>query len=180
MRRSHTSPFRLVATLVTASLLGACGVESTAPEPAPVIDPGPSTAQLQIDFGSIEAIKDCDGIEGDGDFSFKVTTNVSSGGSSTVYSKSVTLGEGGRTSAIGRKTYTVPATSGQQVTVEFEASERDKNIFGTKYNDSRLDNARNSIAHKFNNGTWSSLGPRSIELGSGDCRVRLSYTANAL
>ncbi len=74
----------------------------------------------------------------------------------------------------------MPATSGQQITVEFVASEHDKNIIGQTYNDSRLDGARNSISHKFNNGTWSSLGPRSIELGSGDCRVRLSYTANAM
>lgn len=69
MRRSHTSPIRLVDTLAAASLLGVCGVESTAPEPAPVVDPGASTAQLQVDFGSIEAIRDCDGIEGDCDFS---------------------------------------------------------------------------------------------------------------
>lgn len=179
MRRSYASPSHRVAMLVAASFLAACGtVESTAP--APVVDPGPSTAQLQIDFGFVEAVKDCDGIEGDGDFAFKVTTNVSSGGSSTVFSQSVSLGEGGRTGAIGRKVYSVPATSGQQITVQFEASERDKNIIGQTYNDSRLDNARNSIAHKFNSGTWSSLGPRSIELGSGDCRVRLTYTANAM
>ncbi len=178
MRRSHFSAYRSVATVAAATLLAACGSESTAP--AHVVDPGPGNTQLQLDFGFVEAIKDCDGIEGDGDFSFKVTTNVSSGGGSTVYNKSATLGNGGRTSAIGRKVYTVPATDGQQITVEFVASERDKNIIGQTYNDSRLDGARKSIAHKFNNGSWSSLGPRSIELGSGDCRVRLNYTANAL
>jgi hypothetical protein len=51
--------------------------------------------------------------------------------------------------------------------VELVASERDKNIVGQTYDDSRLDDARNSIAHEFNNGNWSSLGLRSMELGSG-------------
>ncbi len=78
MRRSHFSTYRLLATSVATALLAACGSESTAP--APVVNPGPGNTQLQLDFGFVEAIKDCDGIEGDGDFSFKVTTNVSSGG----------------------------------------------------------------------------------------------------
>ncbi|MEP7380495.1 MAG: hypothetical protein ABI910_02345 [Gemmatimonadota bacterium] len=44
------------------------------------------------------------------------------------------------------------------MTVKFGASERDQNIIGQTYNDSRLNSARRSIVHKFNNGTWSSPG----------------------
>ena len=142
--------------------------------------PPPATVTLQIDFTNIEVLEDCDGIEGDGDFRFTVTTSVSAGGGGSVYSGSPTLGNGARTSSLGRKEYIVPATDGQQVTVEFVASEQDRDIFGNVYNDDRMDNVRRTLEHKFNSGSWTPLGPQSILVGSGACRVRLNYVANAI
>lgn len=172
------SSWTLATAVLATTTLAACSSES--PTSIVVDPPGPGTSAIQFDFSFIEAIKDCDGIEGDGDFSFQVKTIVSSGGSNTVYSSSRTLGDGDRTPAIGRRTYTVPATDGQQVTVEFIATEFDKNIFGKSFNDDRLSGARRTTAHKFNNGKWSGTGPQSITLGSGDCQVRLRYTVNAV
>lgn len=169
-----------LSMLVAATLLTACTKDSPT-GPMQNIEPPPAaTTTLQLDFTNIEAIEDCDGIEGDGDFRFDVATSVSAGGGGKIYGTTTTLGNGGKTNSLGRKTYTVPATDGQQVTVEFVASEQDKSVFQVTYNDDRLDGARRTLEHKFNDGEWTNLGPKSILLGSGSCRVRLNYIANAI
>jgi hypothetical protein len=161
--------------------LAACESRSaTEPAPTPAPEPVITTTRLQLDFDYVEVIKDCDGIEGDGDFRFVVVATPSFGGSVTMHNRSHTLGDGDRTEAIGRRTFSAAASNGLQVTVELRASEVDKPLIGATYNDARLNDARGARAHVHNNGVWTNLGPQSITLGSGDCRVRLRYTATQL
>ncbi len=182
MSRSMHELKPLVGLLMLAALAACETAATVAPAPTPEPEPVPviTTTRLQLDFDYVEVIKDCDGIEGDGDFLFVVVASPSFGSAVTMHNRNHTLGDGERTPAIGRRTFTANATNGLQVTVELRATEYDKYIWGTVYNDSRLDNARLTLAHTHNNGVWTNLGPQSITLGSGDCRVRLRYTATQL
>ena len=167
-------------------LLAACGSDGSPAagptEPTdPPAPPPPSSASVQFDFDHIEVVQDCDGgLDGDGEFVFRVSVSVSSGGGGTVYNSSRTMGNGDRTPAIGRRTYTVPNTDGQSVSVRFVASETDRNILGQTFNDDRLSNAERVAQHTYNGGRWAGAGPRSLTLGPSDCQVRLRYTVNPL
>ena len=176
-RRPHARHATLAAV---ALLLAACTSDGMVqpPEPEPEPDPVPETTVLVLDFNYIEVIRDCDGIEGDGDFTFRVQTRPSFGSSRTVLNRSYTLGDGDRTPAIGRVTTQTTAVAGKAVTVELLAREVDQNIFIGAYNDDRMNNVTRTLDHRYTGSGWTSLGPRSMTVGSGDCQVRLHYTAS--
>ncbi len=183
MPRPHERLNSLSASALLLVSLTACTTDSAmgpAPEPQPQPEPVVTTTMLQIDFNYVEVIKDCDGIEGDGDFHFRVRALPSWANAVTVHNRSHTLGDGDRTAALGRSTLTAAANTGQQVTVELTASERDKPLIGATYNDSRMNNATRTAAHSYRDGAWSGQGPRTISLGSGSCQVRLHYTVNQI
>jgi len=157
-------------------LVVACGGSSTGPsEPAPA----PATTTLILDFSQIEVLEDCDGIEGDGEFHFGVSTASLQFPIDLLYSGDVILGPGGTSRVLGRRTYTLDTIEGTVVDVEFAASELDRSIFNEVYNDARLDHAVAYGHHEFRNGRWTNLGPQSLTLGSDGCRVRLSWSADA-
>lgn len=174
-RAPHARPAVLA---LAAVVLAACGDAGMVQPPEPEPEPAPELTRLVLDFNYIEVIKDCDGIEGDGEFSFRVRASRSFGGTSTVHNRSHQLGDGDRTGAIGRLTTSTEAVAGKQVTVELRASEVDQNIFTGAYNDERMSNATRTLAHSFNGTNWGNLGPRTISVGSGNCQVRLHYTAS--
>ncbi len=175
MTASIRSP---LAALCLALVAAGCGGGG----PSGPSDPTPQKATLTLDFSYVEVIEDCDGIEGNGDFHFTVAVSPpGTGPSEVVYRESPTLGPGGKSDVIGRRTYRVDATKDAAVQVSFLASEVDKSIFGAVYNDERLDDAYAYTYHSYDSasGTWSNLGPRSITLGSSGCRVVLYWTASA-
>lgn len=144
--------------------------------------PGPTLPRttLTLDLGYIEVIEDCDGIEGDGDFLLDVWVDSRLTPNDHVYSSgSISLGPGGRTPVVGRRSYTVDAIDGLEFTVDFQAVELDKSIIGEVYRDDRLAIAVTQYRHRFSNGAWSGLGSRKLSLGSAGCRIDFSWSASA-
>jgi hypothetical protein len=134
------------------------------------------TTSLAIAFDQITAIRDCDGVEGDGDFKFWWKAEPSFA-SAYERHRSPRLGPGQSTGDLGGRMFTGPAVDGQQITVTFTASEMDKPVFGAERPDPQMNNQSKAVRHTFRNGRWSNLGNQRIELGSGGCHVRLSYNA---
>ncbi|MDX1420059.1 MAG: Ig-like domain-containing protein [Rubricoccaceae bacterium] len=138
----------------------------------------PATTSLLIDFSRIEVINDCDGLlDGDGEFSFRVTATTGTGQSHTAYSGSRTMGDDDTYSSLSDVTFDLPATDGQQVTVSFRSTETDQDIFGTTFPDDRMNGLTATRSHRFNSGSWSSTGALTLTNGSGNCEVRLYYAA---
>jgi hypothetical protein len=104
-------------------------------------------------------------------------SNPGYGPGEVVYRETVSLGPGGKSRTIGRRSYTLDALDDAEVFVSFRASEVDRNIFEHVYYDDRLEDAYAYLRHVFSNGAWSNLGPQSISLGSAGCQVRLSWSA---
>jgi hypothetical protein len=163
----------LTRALCLAALAAACGSGDGPTEPGPA-----TTTTLTVNFASILAVRDCDGVEGEGDFEFEVRFGRPPAASGeVVYSRTINLDAGATTADLGTRSLTVEATDGVTAQVSFTATELDLSIVGQEYPDERLDAAFGSMQHVFSNGTWSNLGPQSISLGSGECRVRLDWTA---
>lgn len=176
---TNTQIHRFAAALCIVALLAGCsgGDGPTGPDPEPTPDPvpEPTTTTLVLDFHHIEVIKDCDGAEGDGDFEFRVTT-----ASPTYvqhYYARPNLGPGGKTPVIGRQTYRREKTWRGEVAVNFIASEWDRDIFGTEWTDDRMSELAAEVTHVHRDGVWSNLGSQTATLGSGECQVRLVWTA---
>ena len=136
---------------------------------------------ISVYLGNFTAIKDCDGIEGAGDFKFTVQVlNENNVNLATAYTKSLTLSDPSSFLINLTKTFTLPKQLGKKFTIKLTCYEYDKSVFGVTYNDSRMNGAVASGVHSYNNdGTWSSTTPssRSIEIGKGtDCNVRLHYS----
>jgi hypothetical protein len=164
-----------IAIFCLVTLAAGCGGGEDAPTA-----PAPARTTLTLDFTYVEVIEDCDGVEGDGDFNFEVLASPPGTGPwDIVYRETISLGPGGKSRTIGRRSYTIDATDDAAVAVSFRASEMDQSIFGAVFADDRLDDAYAYIDHEFSNGAWSSLGPQSITLGSSGCRVRLYWSAAA-
>lgn len=176
MRRSLPA----LATIVTAAFLAGCGAAGAdAPTSPP---PADGTTTLYLEFGGIDVIQDCDGIEGDGDFTFTLETFEKDKASTVVYEASPNLGPGTRHTVARTSTYLLPATGDTYVRVRFRATEWDKSIVGATYADARLPGESGQMQHTYFNGTWSNLGVQTITLGAAtpnDCMVRMYYTASA-
>lgn len=167
--------FGLLATLTGCDSLAQAIVDAnngtdTAPRTS-------RTTELAVSFTGIEAIKDCDGIEGYGDFSFRVNaqSSFSSSASGEVHRSSPQLTDGQRTGSLGRRVFEGPAVDGQTLSITFTASEIDQPIIGAAYNDTRLNNASRTTIHTYRNGRWDKVGSQFVTLGGGDCQVRLYY-----
>jgi thiol-activated cytolysin len=126
--------------------------------------------------------RDCDGIEGDGDFEFQAQVSGGPGGPFTI-NRSPTLGQEA-VSLIRQDTrFDLPREEGQSFTVDFWSSEWDVPVIGSSYRDSRMDNLHGSVVHRFQNGAWTSVGGEAdgvirIRLGGGECQAELWYTVS--
>lgn len=136
---------------------------------------------ISVYLGNFTAVKDCDGIEGAGDFEFTVQVlNENNGSLATSYTKTLTLSDPSAFLINQTKTFTLPKQLGKKFIVKLTCYEYDKSVFGVTYNDSRMNGEVASGVHSYNSdGTWSNTTPssRSIEIGKGtDCDVRLDYS----
>ena len=126
--------------------------------------------------------KDCDGVEGDGEFSFRAIVQNGPTREKDV-SRSGTLGDGQSISLNEEVVFDANRVPGYQFAVTFYSTERDTNLFTGGFNDSRMDNRRAVKRHEFTSTGWANLnGGARIALvnGSGDCRAELFYSVEVI
>ncbi len=133
---------------------------------------------IEIKLNSFNAIKDCDGVEGDGEFGFDVKVKDQSGKILASYSKSVTLGSGKNFTIDKTLSINMPRKTGSKFTVQLVCSEWDKDILGRGYKDSRMNGKTASFTHELkSDGTWSDIKNRTIIINPNtDCSTSLNYT----
>ncbi len=147
----------------------------------------PPLSNITVTLIRFQAISDCDGIEGIGEFGFRAYVSTPDGTVHGEATSSVNLSDNEYENQLADVSLQLPQTQGREFTVHFQSSEIDKDIFGTVYNDSRMDGLTIRQTHVYSNGLWTSpvaestgLGgtyPTAIQLrnGSGDCSAELHY-----
>lgn len=139
---------------------------------------------IDIRIGSFKAIKDCDGIEGSGEFSFEVHILDKNGDKISSYSKgNITLSSGSSISINKTLSVKLKRETGSRFTVRFICNEWDKNIFGKVYKDSRMSSKTVSFTHEYNSGgNWNDItGKRKLTTNPGsDCSTEVDYTVAVL
>jgi thiol-activated cytolysin len=137
---------------------------------------------IDIKLRSFEAIKDCDGIEGSGEFSFEVQILNKNGSSITGYSQnSITLSDGGSLTIDKTLSINLKRELGNKFSVRFICSEWDVDIFGNVYTDTRMSKKTVTSTHEYNSsGSWNDIsGERSLITNPGsDCSSQLLYTVS--
>lgn len=125
--------------------------------------------------------KDCDGIEGDGEFSFRALVR---NGSTTEgdFRRSATLGDGGKVTLNEEVVFDASRLVGNRFSITFYSSERDRDIFGNTFNDSRMNNRSSAKTHEFGSTGWSNLSTGDIRLvnGSQNCQAELVYSVGVI
>ncbi len=137
---------------------------------------------IDIRLDKFKAIKDCDGIEGAGEFSFEVQILNKSGSKIATYSKgSISLSSGETVTLNKTLTANMKREVGNKFTVKFICTEWDKNILGNTHADDRMNKKSVSFTHQYNsNGTWSDItGNRKLTTNPGsDCSTEVNYTVS--
>lgn len=145
---------------------------------------------VKVTLVRFQAVRDCDGIEGDGDFTFSAAVRNRNGNTfpdSRVRQETI-LGDGDYVNVLREVYFDVDWEQGEEFTVSFTGSEADK-VFGSVRNDERMSGASNTRTHSYNEATntWSNNDPQStglggrwpsllqLEVGSGNCRAELHY-----
>ncbi len=150
---------------------------------------------VKVTLIRFQAINDCDGIEGDGDFAFRA--GVLDGAGRAVPDSAVateaTLGDGAYVNVLREVYFDVAWEQGESFTVTFTGSEGDTGLGGS-WNDDRMDGATTSQRHVYNAATnnWTNLTPSStglggtfpqanqLKVGSGSCTAELHYVVDFL
>jgi hypothetical protein len=174
--RTTSHVHRITSALFLTALAAACGgVDGPT---APAQEPAPERTTLVLDFAYIEVIDDCDGVEGDGDFEFRVRSGQQPF-ASVVFNQSFSMAPGAKTWILDRRSFTFEKTARVEVVVNFAAWEWDRDIVGNVYNDERLSGLPAEVSHVLSIGGWSRLGTQSATLGKSGCMVKLFWTATA-
>lgn len=171
----------------------------TTEPPTTTTEPAPTTtttepireATVTVTLIRFQALKDCDGIEGFGDFFFEAYVTTPGGGIEGSTSGDRQLTDLEYWNHLEEVTFTVPEEQGSEFAVVFGSSEKDQKAFtGEVYNDERMDNAMHTASHTYINGVWigppmhsTGLGgtyPLAIQLlnGSGNCTAELHYVVD--
>jgi hypothetical protein len=159
-------PWSAILVLILLFVPG-CGDEESPTEPASVDE---SIELIRIDFNieRFECIVDGDGIEGAGDFAFRVTVD---------YHEKTWLRQlsDGQSSTLNWSEAMQYANDGNpiEVRVTFICSERDTNILGELFNDADMDGRTATAVESV--GVDTSIS-NYITLGNSNCKVRLHYT----
>lgn len=124
--------------------------------------------------------RDCDGIEGPGDFSFEVEVLDKNGSKLSTYSmSSITKSDGEYVNISKTISIKLNRTPGNKFTVKFICNEWDQDILGRVYKDSRMSSKTVQFTHNFDsNSRWSDIsGVRSLLTNPGsDCSTELIYS----
>jgi thiol-activated cytolysin len=140
---------------------------------------------ISVYFGNFNAIKDCDGVgSGAGDFRVRVQIlNENNGRIVSDYPsngnyKSLSLNNGDKYLINKTKTFTLPKSAGKKFTVKLIVYEKDKNILGNEINDSRMSGKTATGVFTYEtNGSWTPPATSySLNIGNGNCQVRLDYS----
>ena len=135
---------------------------------------------IDVKLGRFNVFRDCDGIEGAGEFSFDVQVLNSKGTKLATYSMSnITKSDKEYVNISKTLSIKMKRESGNKFTVKFICTEWDKNIFGHVYADSRMDHKAVTFTHNFNSsGNWNDIsGTRKLDTNPGsDCSTELTYT----
>ncbi|MGI9175682.1 MAG: thiol-activated cytolysin family protein, partial [Rhodothermales bacterium] len=140
-----------------------------------------TASRVTITMDQFHVIKDCDGIEGSGDFHLYGAIFDNATGQNVNREDFGFNGQAddGNNIAINKNvTVDVPNQAGKKFWVYFRSYEVDQDILGNTWNDTRMDDVRKNSEHAWQAGGWSNLsssGRYSITNGSGDCRARLDY-----
>lgn len=139
-------------------------------------------SRVTITLTKFHIVKDCDGVEGRGDFHLYAAIYDNSTGANTLRVDKGFNGQytDGENVAINQNwTVEMPHETGKQFSVYFRSFERDTDILGNNFLDSRMGDARTTSEHKWQAGGWTNVaGPsttRTLTHGSGDCRAQLVY-----
>jgi Thiol-activated cytolysin len=137
---------------------------------------------LDIKLNQFKVKRDCDGIEGAGEFSFEVQVLDKNGIKLATYSmSSITKSDGEHVDIAKTLSIKLKRELGDKFTVKFICTEWDKDIFGKVYPDSRMDHKAVSFTHNFStNGGWSDISStRTLSTNPGsDCATDLIYAVS--
>jgi thiol-activated cytolysin len=135
---------------------------------------------INVKLGRFNVKRDCDGIEGAGEFSFEVQVLNSKGTKLATYSlNNITKSDGEYVNLSKTLSIKLKREAGNKFTVKFICTEWDKNIFGYVYPDSRMDHKAVAFTHNYNSsGSWNDIsGIRKLDTNPGsDCSTELTYT----
>jgi len=169
------------ALTVGLMLFTGCSKDSNPVDPVGVTGGGTNqktTDNIDINLKKFYVSRDCDGIEGDGEFDFKIQILSSNNTVLYTYTKGgLHLGDGDSFNI----NYTVPLvfdrTEGNKFRVKFICSEWDKPLIGDPYRDSRMNKRTLVQEHIFSGDKWSNIsGTRYLVTNPGsDCSTQLSY-----
>jgi thiol-activated cytolysin len=133
---------------------------------------------IEIKLGQFKAIKDCDGIEGAGEFEFEIQILNKNGSKIASYAQgSITLNNGEAVTLNKTLTINMKREVGNKFTVRLICSEWDKDILQNTYRDSRMNKKTVSFTHQYNSdGKWSDEGGRLLTTNPGsDCSSEVNY-----
>ena len=140
-------------------------------------------SRVTVTLDKFHVVKDCDGIEGPGDFHLYGAIYENSAGSNQLRQDHSFNGQAddGNNLPINKNwTFEIPNAAGSQFSVYFRSYETDQDLFGKTWHDARMGDARSTTEHKYQSGTWTNIGAtggsRTITHGSGDCQARLHYS----
>ncbi|KAA3615379.1 MAG: hypothetical protein DWQ05_13565 [Calditrichaeota bacterium] len=132
---------------------------------------------IDLKIKNFKALKDCDGIEGDGEFEIWVEISA---GNKKYHKSNISAGNGDTIALNWEYSFKANLTDGNYFTVKFICKEWDKDILGKTFGDSRMNKKSGSIRHDYRNAGWSNLekGTRTIVLNSGNnkCSTQMTYT----
>ncbi len=138
-------------------------------------------SRVTVTLDKFHVIKDCDGIEGKGEFYLYAAIYDNAAGATTRRERYTFSGQAddGQDFPINKNiTVDMPHQSGKRFWVHFNSHETDTNILGATWHDERMGNKTTDFTYAWQGSGWSNLnssGRYSITHGSGDCRARLDY-----
>jgi thiol-activated cytolysin len=135
-----------------------------------------------VNVKRFHVVKDCDGIEGDGEFDFRALVR---NGSTTEgdFRRSATLGDGESVTLNEDVVFNAARRVGNRFSVTFYSTEWDRDLFTGAFRDSRMNNRSISKVHEFGSTGWTNLSDGAeIKLvnGSQNCQAELAYSVDVI